>query len=270
MISTFMKLRIHLISDLDYGFNEFSDPIDLELPEVDLIVLNGNLGVIKRSMLYAEAICKKYPTIPVIYNMGRLERYELSIPKSDEEVMDSVLTRLKLNPNTPQNLYVSNLPQQIQFNNGFTIDILTTFGFCKIHQTETDWENTTWYKKIVKGVYWATGKIEGLNTDDVAHGHIPVFATKDWVNESYEKELNMVRTWELSGGHKKLLITSINPIEDPLYKGITNSPYLIHLENGLWLSSGPKVNVSNFLGAHLVSNPGRGNLARQNVILFDL
>ena len=37
--------KIHVISDLDLGFNEFTDKIDEVIPEdIDLVILNGNLN----------------------------------------------------------------------------------------------------------------------------------------------------------------------------------------------------------------------------------
>ena len=39
-----MSFKVHLIHDLYYGFNEPTDPADLELPECDLVILNGNIA----------------------------------------------------------------------------------------------------------------------------------------------------------------------------------------------------------------------------------
>lgn len=265
-----MQIKIHLISDLDYGWNEWSSEEDLELPDVDLIVLNGNIGRLKRSMLYAETIARKYPNTKVIYNLGWLEQYYMVIGKSDNEQIKNTENRFKLNPSVPKNLHFSLDSQIIKFNNGFELDVLTTFGFCEIHKLNTAWENTIWFKKCVSRIDFARGKIEGLPTDDVIHGQVPYFATPEWMHEQYIKEYDKVRNWENTVTCKKLLITSANPYQDKLYDNLEVSPYKIHLQNGLWLCSGSKVDLSNFLGARLVSNPGRGLEARQHIITLDL
>ena len=64
-----MSFKVHLIHDLNYGFNEPTEAADLELPDCDLVILNGNLAEHgKRSMLYAYELCEKYPNIQFVYN----------------------------------------------------------------------------------------------------------------------------------------------------------------------------------------------------------
>ena len=63
-------IKVHVISDLFLGFNEFANPEDEVLPEVDLVILNGNIGHLKRGMLYAETLCRKYPETQFVYNLG--------------------------------------------------------------------------------------------------------------------------------------------------------------------------------------------------------
>ena len=49
-----MSFKVHIIHDLFYGFNEPTSSEDLTIPDVDLVIMNGNLGwSSKRSWHYA-------------------------------------------------------------------------------------------------------------------------------------------------------------------------------------------------------------------------
>ena len=49
-----MSFKVHVIHDLMYGFNEATDSADLELPDCDIVILNGHISrSAKRTMLYA-------------------------------------------------------------------------------------------------------------------------------------------------------------------------------------------------------------------------
>ena len=48
-----MSFKVHVIHDLMYGFNEPTEFADTQLPDVDIVILNGNISVsAKRTMLY--------------------------------------------------------------------------------------------------------------------------------------------------------------------------------------------------------------------------
>ena len=66
-------IKAHVISDLYLYDNEWADPIEETMPECDIVFINGNNGIIRRSVFLAETICKKYPEIQVIYLNGRRE-----------------------------------------------------------------------------------------------------------------------------------------------------------------------------------------------------
>ena len=81
-----MSFKVHLIHDLYYGFNEPTDPTDLELPECDLVIINGNIAENgKRSVLYAFELAKVYPNIQFVYNEGYTERYRFISDKWEYE-----------------------------------------------------------------------------------------------------------------------------------------------------------------------------------------
>ena len=99
-----MTFRVHVISDLFYGFNEVTESVDNILPEVDLEILNGNISYIaKRSFLYTYELCSKYPHIQFVYNFGFYERYYGFIDKFEGEGEESLRIR-KNQPNWPKNL----------------------------------------------------------------------------------------------------------------------------------------------------------------------
>lgn len=264
-----MEIRIHLISDLYLGINEFNDPVEFDIPDVDLVILNGNLGHPKRSFFYAQELCKKYPQIQFIYNLGLMENYFFAVSKNETEIIDSIVIRIKNNSTTPKNLSFSTEPQILNIK-GKEIDLLTTFGFCKIVKQNVPWENTYWFKKIIAKTIFITDGIDDLPTHKCGHGYYPIWASMDWVNEQYEKECKKVKNWELIEGRYKILCTNINPYNDKVNEGLVISPYLVHLNKGLWLSGGEKIEINNFLGSKLISNPGRGISARRQIITIDI
>ena len=58
-------IKAHVISDLELHEAEWANPIDETLPDCDLVFINGNNGILRRSMVFAETICKKYPHVQV-------------------------------------------------------------------------------------------------------------------------------------------------------------------------------------------------------------
>jgi predicted phosphodiesterase len=64
--------KIHVISDLLYGFHEKTEPEDAVIPsDVDLVIFNGNLATnAKRSILYAYTMAKKYPDVQFVSVIG--------------------------------------------------------------------------------------------------------------------------------------------------------------------------------------------------------
>lgn len=261
--------RIHVISDLNLGFNEHTDIVDTSVPDVDLIVLNGNIGMLKRSMLYAETLANRYPEIPIVYNLGYIEKYHYSLQKREGEIEENLNIRIQNNASWPKNLHWSENNIILETKNGYKIDILCTFGYPKIHKVEIEWNETFYYKNI--GAEYTDNinheKItKPLETSNVYHGTYPIWATQDWVNSQHEKELKKTQKWEQTSSEYKILVTHMNPYKDERNNGLIVSPYLIHIDNMLWITSGSKIENLKFLGARLVSNPGRGLLPRSHII----
>lgn len=262
--------KVHVISDLDLGFNEFTDKIDEFLPkDTDLVILNGNIGSLKRSMLYAESLANLYSNIPFIYNLGYLEKYHLFGEKFIGEIEESLEIRKIANSTWPKNLFFSQQNQIITCRNGFQIDIFTTFGFPYIHESNIDWNETFYYRNIIADRTYNHNDsrlILPKETSDVCHGNYPIWATIDWINTRHKLETDYMRNWENTKTHYKILVTHLNPYNDTRNKGLTVSPHRIHLNEGLWVTSQNRIENLLFLGARLVANPGRGELPRSHVI----
>lgn len=267
-------IKMHIISDLVLGFNEFSIEEE-QIPDVDLVILNGNLGIIKRAMFYAETLCRKYPDIQFVFNCGETE-YHSSPPKFLGELDESISIRKFSNSTWPTNLHWSKEPQLITLRNGIQVDVLCTYGYPFIHGLSIPWEETIWFKNYVMDIvqdtktltqgYWKKPE----TTSDVNHGYGCVFASKEWINAQHEKEWKLVQDWEIKETGLKILVTHINPHNDTRFHGQIVSPYKIHLKDGIWVGSNTPSNGTLFLGANLYSNPGRGMLARQKVISVNL
>jgi len=262
---------IHIISDLFLGHNEFSQSEE-NIPDVDLIILNGNIGDLKRSMLFAETLCKKYPDSQVVVNSGFTERYHYFVPKFAEEPMEGVTSRQKINPHWLENLHFSlNTTMHIKLRTGETFSILCVFGFPHIHNVDGDWMSSWYYRNIAADVTFNQNDpriLKPKNTSNVCHGHFPIWASHEWVNTKHKEEELNIKNWEITPDHRKILVTHINPYKDDRNSNLTVSPYLIHLNDGLWVTSNTKVEDVRFLGARLVSNPGRGELPRSHVVVI--
>lgn len=264
--------RIHVISDLNLGFNEHCDIEDETMPNVDLVILSGNIGNIKRSALYVETIAKKYPNIQFFWGWGELERYFTTIEKFDGEVEESQKFRMA-NANIPSNLHWAfNDRVFIKLQNGQTVDIFHAYGFPYILTYEGEWEDSYWFKNYIMHI--ETDSIafpyKPKETSNVKHGGVPIWATKEWVNKNYELTLDKLRKWELEVTGFKILITHINQYNDTRLKNFKYWPYKIHLNNMVWVTSNNNAGNVNFLGAQLLTNPGRGSIFRSNVYEVDI
>ena len=91
-----MPFKVHVIHDLMYGFNEPTEFADLNLPEVDLVIFNGNISVnAKRTMLYATELTTKYPNVQFVLNLGWYETYFTYMPKDTWELEDNISARIQ-------------------------------------------------------------------------------------------------------------------------------------------------------------------------------
>lgn len=264
---------VHVISDLNLLYNEFTPESEYNIPDVDLVVLNGNIGVLpKRSQLYVEELCKKYPDTQFVFNYGFSEFYPNGImPKVNEVINTTYEQRESLNENTPKNftrLYRKN--KLIKLRNGDIADVFCAFGFPYIYSFKGKWEDYIWYRNIiVKGIDDPRDPEITLpkGTTLCNHGSMPVWASQQWINEQNAIEFNLIRDWELNVREgSKILLTHINPIQDSRTTNQVVEFFNIHLHNGVWIGSNTYINNTLYLGARFYSNPGRGETARSLVI----
>lgn len=272
-----IRVNIHLISDLNLRFNE-PCPDEEILPDVDLIIVNGNIANnMKRTMLYLETVCKKYPTTQFVFNPGQNESNFWREKNSGEGYLN-LSVRKNSSQFWPKNLHYSKEPMLVNLRDGSTIDLLCIYGFPRIHKIDGNWEETDWFKfyvqefsedvdgSLVNRIYH-----KSMETSRVRHGLMAVYPGQEWVNKKHEEEWRLVKNWEIkSTTHFKILVTHINPYKDKRFNNLVVSPYQIHLLGGLWIGSNIEVNGINFLGSMLYSNPGRGKETREKIIGVDL
>jgi len=260
-------MRIHIISDLFLGFTEFSTNEEI-LPDCDLVIINGNIGKLKRAMLYVETLCNKYPDIPFVVNLGLTEQSQPE--KYPGEVEESLRIRRDSNNSWPKNLIYTKEPTTIRLKNGDVANLLCAYGYPKILKCNIDWKETDWYK------YHSTRIVEGSQTEfkpdetsNVRHGVLPIPMSIEDINKQHDLEWKKIKTWEITPGEgKRILVTHVNPYKDSRYTGLSVSPYLIHLMYGTWICADTHIYGLNFLGGKLYSNPGRGSIARSKVVVI--
>ena len=272
-----MSFKVHLIHDLNYGFNEPTEPADLDLPDCDLVIFNGNLAEHgKRSMLYAYELCSKYPNIQFVYNEGYKERYRFFAGKGKYEYEEGIAIRTK-QPNWPSNLHWkdprSTKGLDILLQTGQTISVWCAFGFPNIIDYKGEWEDSWFYCNICEGVI-PVYKLESdilPGTDLKIFGDIDKWASEEFIKEKFIEQENMIRNWEtkeIAHKHYGILVTHLNPYKDPRLVDITYKSYNIHLYNRLWATTNQKSKI-NYVGADLVANPGRGSGPRGKVFEID-
>lgn len=263
--------NIHIISDLNLEFHEQTNPADEVIPvDCDLLVVNGNVATTpKRSMLFVETLCNKYPDIPVIYNPGMYEGGHLDKSSGKNNQMDAMRIRQQASPFWPKNLHFPRL-SAVKINIGDKkYDIMCAFGFPKII-SPGQWEESFWYKSISFRSTEDHSLFRPPDASEVYHGQFPLRATVEEINQRHDQEEKVIRNWELdyddTSGYK-ILITALSPIQDPFCTGLAYIMYPnFHLYNRLWITSGVKFSGSIVRGARLFSNPGSGVDARQQLI----
>lgn len=271
LINRLQMTTIHIISDLHLGFNERATE-EHDIPDVDIVIANGNIGHAKRTMLYLETLCATHPDKIFIYNLGYIEKFKVTGGKWNNEAEQAEKVRSLFNDTYPKNLFLPvNEGKVITTRNNVQLDVLCVFGFPKISGYEGKWEDTWYHRHISSGITTDINHPQfkkPKETSNVPHGQIPLMATVDYINEQHELETNIIKKWELTPSHPKILVSHINPYNDERNVGLTINPHLIHLDNGLWVTSNTKVSDVRFLGAKLVSNPGRGLQPRSHVVVF--
>ena len=261
-------IKIHTISDYYLGFTEFTTEVDETLPECDLVVVIGNMGLIKRSMMYVEYLCRKYPEKQFILSMGRTE--DGLHRKNDDELTDGLANRQLISELWPKNLhYAHKKPIELTIN-GQKVEVLCFYGFPYIIEESVDntlWKSTQWYKYAAHGVTFDQSEFKHKDAADVYHGWFPKFSTPERCREDHDKEYAIAQDWMAAKSDDtiKILVTALSPKNDPCLSGIE---YIMYpgLRPDVWLSSGVKMEdrSENFI---LYGNPGRSESARNNVLI---
>ena len=269
-----MTCTIHIISDLNLNFNEFTPKTEETIPDVDLVILNGNLSNhLKRSMLYAEYLCEKYPRTQFVYNIG-LSEFASSdhVPKNANELFSAMKTRSQFHNNWFKNLhFIHEENKEIELRNGVIVDVFATFGYPKILKYEGHWYDHIWFKKIICDATTDINHPKVMlpkNTSKVSHGHIPIWAYQEWVNEQHTIINDKLQKWVSNSNATKILVSQINPINDTRCEKQTCEFYDINFE-GIWVSSNTRISGQIYSGAKLYSNPGRGIEVRNLVVTLD-
>ena len=158
----------------------------------------------------------------------------------------------------------------IKLQTNQTISVWTAFGFPNIVDYEGDWEDTWFYCNICEGqipVYKLDSDILP-ETDIKIFGDIDKWATEEFINQKFIEQEHMIRRWETSLQHYGILVTHLSPYKDPRLEGMSYTGYNIHLHNRVWATTNQNLKV-NYVGADLVSNPGRGSGSRRKVLEVD-
>lgn len=259
-------IKVHVISDLRLFYNEFADPIDETIPECDLAILVGNIGYMRRSMLYTETLCKKYPNTHFIYNMGRVEGTN---QKNETEMVDGLRTRQLLSSFWPKNLhYAYKEPITLTINDQ-PIEVLSLHGYPSVAESvENDeiWKSHNWYKYVSHGVTYNQNDFKLPGAANVDHGWFPICSTPALCREDHIKEDALIQDWlSIETGAVKVLVSALSPSEDPCLPGVE---YVMHpnIKPDYWIFGGTKMNTVNNNGVVLYGNPGRGANPRGEIL----
>jgi hypothetical protein len=261
-------IKAHVISDLYLLENEWADPIDETMPECDIVFVNGNNGVVKRSILLAETICKKYPEIQVIYLNGRRE---LIRQKEKTLINDGLTARKFYSDLWPKNLHFA-FEKQIHLTIKETkLDILCLHGYPHIPNDDVDvelWKSTSWYRYVNHGLTSDPNYCRPKGISDASRGEFPIWSTPRLCREAHDREHDIIKQWNdlREEGVVKILATSLSPVDDHSLIGIEYTMYPgISVDH--WVVGGHQTDMS-YSDYHLHGNPGSGLSARTRTFII--
>jgi len=261
-------IKAHVISDLFLHDNEWADPIDEVMPECDLVFVNGNNGVYKRSVLLAETICKKYPDTQVIYLNGRREL----IRQKEKTIINDGLTARKFYSDLwPKNLHFA-FEKPIHLTIKETkLDILCLHGYPHIPNDDVDielWKSTSWYRYVNHGLTTDPDYCRPRGISDASRGEFPLWSTPSLCRKDHDREYDIVKQWnaDREEGVVKILSTSLSPIHDCSLNGIDYTMYP-NISPAHWVVSGYQTDAV-FSDYHLYGNPGPGLSARTKTFII--
>jgi hypothetical protein len=261
-------LKIHIISDLWLESNEWNNPDDENIPECDLVIINGNCGDTHRTMILVELLCKKYPEKQFIYNIGLIDA---PFQKTKTQIPDGLRARQMYSDLWPKNLHYSyKKPMSLEIK-GTVLDIFCLHGCPKVAENVQDnavWRSTLWYRYYYHGVTHDQTLFKAPQAADVYHGHWPIWSTPELCREEHADELEKIKEWlnTPSDGYK-VLVTAISPVNDPSLKGIEYTMYHDILPD-YWFVGGTAINTK--IGKSVIyGNPGSGELSRSAVLTME-
>lgn len=258
-------IKAHILSDFYLGIIEPTDNVDETLPDCDLVFIAGNLGHIKREMIYVEKMCRKYPNKQFILNIGRTEG---TGQKNNTELVDGLTSRQLLSEFWPKNLhYAYQKPIKLTINEQ-TLDILCLHGYPNFIEkdiSEKEWKSSSWWKYASHGVTFDQNEFRPTGTSDVYHGWFPKVSNVERCIESHALENAIVQDWlnNKESGGTKVLVTALNPIEDPCLPKLKYEMYP-GANPDIWIAGGKQMTVETN-SYRLYSNPGRAPSARESV-----
>lgn len=240
-------MLVHVLSNLDLKFHEFTPETDEVVPEdVDLVIFCGAFSNrMKRSLLYCETLVEKYPHIRFIMNMAPIDH--------NTEVPDILYTAMRVRyENTPlTNLHYSKKSFALD-----SYDILTLVGWPKVNEIPHK----------LKRVF-GTPRPRYLKDGECCNTKFRYFVTLEEMNEFYEQERAVLEKWLAEdNGKQKILITGTAPVNDP-YAGKYTLYEDLDLSGIIWIHGGSETYDKTENGVRLICNPGRG-LPRNNTFVI--
>lgn len=194
--------KFHIISDLNLDLFDHAEEQHILEPDVEYVVLAGNISVtIKRTMLFAETLAKKYPNAKLIFNYGYQELLQIEYYK----VQNSVIQRIKFFEKSPSNLF---------FPKGEVVgsyDFFCTEGFPYLDQQE--FELSIFPKEFII-------KVDGdlYIGDRLVCRRNPRYFDYSYYLDLYQKELEEITTWlGIDRGLPKILVTGLGKYNMPKY-----------------------------------------------------
>jgi hypothetical protein len=245
---------------------EHADPEDNCIPDCDLVIINGNCGYVKRTMIYVESLCKKYPNMIFLVNLGMRE---LIHQKNEDEIREGLTFRRLFSEHWPKNLIFSFKKPIMLSIKGRNINILCLYGYPNVAegvQDDANWRSTEWYRFTYHGITHDQKMFKPKEASDVYHGHFPIWSTPDLCRRDHDKELSIVYEWleNTNPDECKILLTAISPINEP---ALDNIPYEMfpEISPDYWIVGGTDIN-QKINRCTVYGNPGRGILRRNNIL----
>lgn len=260
--------KAHVISTLDLYDNEWADEIDETLPECDIVFIAGNNGTAKRSMLFAETLCKKYPDVQFVYLNGKRE---LIRQKVRTQISDGITARKTFSELWPDNLHFSfEKPISITIKDK-KLDILCLHGYPLVtdNVSNEEWKNTSWFKFVNHGLTEDPNYCRPEGISDATRGYFPIWSTPDLCLQDHNYEQEIVNRWlnNKEPDTIQILVTSLSPVDDI---SLPNIPYTIfpNIKVDYWFAGGSDCDIATE-SYYLHSNLGRGSVARGKVLTIN-